>query len=147
MGSNATLTIHLFSFSYRKGGAPRDPSGHGGGFVFDCRALPNPYWEEALRPYSGLDTPVAAFMEGHEMVADFAAHAGWLVVQAAETYAERGYERLMVAFGCTGGRHRSVYQAELLAKALKAKGYAVELLHRELDGPGGRDSAGGGRNP
>jgi len=131
----ASLTIHLFSFSYRNGGPPADESGHGGGFVFDCRALPNPYWEEALRSHSGLDAPVAAFFEAHPEAGAFAAHAAGLVLPAARAYAERGYERLMAAFGCTGGRHRSVYQAELLRHALEAAGFRVVLTHRDLEAP------------
>ncbi len=127
------LTVHLFSFSYREGGAPADPSGHGGGFVFDCRALPNPHWVQELRPLTGLDAPVVEFMEAHLVVRDFAAHAAWLVTHAAETYRERGYERLMVAFGCTGGRHRSVHQAQRLGETLRAAGYEVVLTHRDLD--------------
>ncbi len=140
---SAALTIHVFSFGYHFSGVPADESGHGGGFVFDCRALPNPYWDEALRPYHGWEPPVIAFMEARPEVAEYAAHARWLVLQAARTYAELGRERLMVSFGCTGGRHRSVYQAERLAARLRAEGFRVALAHRDA-GPRAEEGQGGG---
>ncbi|MCZ6729154.1 MAG: hypothetical protein O7C61_05550 [SAR324 cluster bacterium] len=133
MEDPAPLTIFLFSFSYRNSGAPEDEGGHGGGFVFDCRALPNPYWDEQLRPFSGRDEPIGEFMQRHSEVAEFAHHAAWLVMHAVRNYSERGYGRLMVAFGCTGGRHRSVYQAELLAGRLEQEGFRVVLRHRDID--------------
>ena len=71
MDDPAALTIYLYSFSYRNSGAPEDEGGHGGGFVFDCRALPNPYWDEQLRPFSGRDDPIAEFMQRHPEVAEF----------------------------------------------------------------------------
>jgi RNase adaptor protein for sRNA GlmZ degradation len=132
MGAKSFLTIHLHSFSFRQGGAPQDPSSHGGGFVFDCRALPNPFWDEVLRPYSGLEPPVVAFMERHPEVREFADHAAGLVIAASRAYAERGFERLMVAFGCTGGRHRSVYLAEQLRQVLEAEGFKVVMTHRDI---------------
>ena len=125
-------TIHLFSFGYKFSGPPRDDSGHGGGFVFDCRALPNPYWDEALRPYAGTAPPIAAFFEARPEVAAFAQHAAELVLYAARSYLTLGRERLMVAFGCTGGRHRSVYLAERLKEALEREGFPVVLLHRDV---------------
>ncbi|MDH4248830.1 MAG: hypothetical protein OEW39_13555 [Deltaproteobacteria bacterium] len=127
------LTIHLYSFGFKHGGAPGDPSGHGGGFVFDCRALPNPFWDETLRPYSGRDAPVVAFFETQEEIAAFAEHAGTLVRYTATVYQTLGRERLMVSFGCTGGRHRSVYQAERLARSLREAGFAVLLTHLHID--------------
>lgn len=132
MGEAPALRIHVFSFSYRNSGPPVDDSGHGGGFVFDCRALPNPYWEESLRPHTGREPVIAEFMERHPEVAEFAERATGLVLYAARTYRERGYERLMAAFGCTGGRHRSVYLAELLGRRLEQEGYSVVLEHRDI---------------
>ncbi len=125
-------TIHLFSFGYKYSGPPRDESGHGGGFVFDCRALPNPYWDEALRPFAGSAPPIVAFFETQPDVAKFARHAAELVLYTARTYARLERERLMVAFGCTGGRHRSVYLAELLRRELEQAGFPVVLIHRDL---------------
>lgn len=126
------LTIHLYSFGFKFGPPPADPSGHNGGFVFDCRALPNPFWDETLRPYHGLEPEIAAFMEAQPAVQAFAEHAGWLVRNAAQVYAADGRERLMVSFGCTGGRHRSVYQAQRLADALRGEGYRVMVEHLHL---------------
>lgn len=129
------LTIHLYSFGFKFGGAPADESGHGGGFVFDCRALPNPFWDEALRPHAGNDAPIVEFMENEPEAQEFADHAWWLVRHAATTYARLGRERLMVSFGCTGGRHRSVYQAERLHGRLVADGFRVVLTHRDMQRP------------
>jgi RNase adaptor protein for sRNA GlmZ degradation len=129
------LTVRVVSFSYRAGGLPADDAGHGGGFVFDCRSLPNPHWEEALRPLHGDEPPVMAFLAAQPAVAAFVAHAAALVLQAARTYRADGRTRLMVACGCTGGRHRSVYVAARLAEALRAVGIAVRLEHRDRDRP------------
>lgn len=131
--SQPALIVHIFSFGYRYSGIPADEAGHGGGFVFDCRALPNPHWDEALRPYRGNQPPVIAFMERHPEVAQFAGHAGSLVLGSARAYREMGRERLMVSFGCTGGKHRSVYQAEQLAAALRDEGFQVALTHLDAE--------------
>ena len=135
MGQQSALTIYVFSFSYKYGGIPQDPSGNGGGFVFDCRGLPNPHWDERLRPHHGGEAPIIEFMEQRPAVAAYHNHCRGLVVESARTYVERGYERLMVAFGCTGGRHRSVYQAEILSNWLQKAGFQVELIHQDRDRP------------
>jgi len=126
-------TLHLFSFGYKHGGPPRDESGHGGGFVFDCRALPNPFWDPALRPFAGTDATVVRFFEAQPEVAEFLAHARQLVLYTARTYARLERERLHVAFGCTGGRHRSVYLADRLTRDLEREGFPVVLTHRDLE--------------
>lgn len=133
--SAASLTIHVFSFGYHFSGLPEDEGGHGGGFVFDCRALPNPHWDETLRPFRGNEPPIVEFMEAHNEVGDFTGHCAALVLQAARIYREQGRERLMVSFGCTGGRHRSVYQAECLAALLRENGFRVRLEHRDANRP------------
>lgn len=129
----AAPTIHLYSFGYSYSGPPADDGGHGGGFVFDCRSLPNPFWDEKLRPFKGNEAPIIAFMEARPEVRDFHGHAAALVLSAARAFAADGRERLMVSFGCTGGRHRSVYQAERLAAALREAGFVVELRHLDID--------------
>ena len=126
-------TLHLFSFGYKYDGPPGDDSGHGGGFVFDCRALPNPFWDQTLRPFAGTDPLVVRFFEAQPEVADFLAHARQLVLYTARTYARLERERLLVAFGCTGGRHRSVYLADRLTRDLEREGFPVVLIHRDVE--------------
>lgn len=124
--------IHLSSFGFKYGPPPPDSQGHNGGFVFDCRGLPNPYWDETLRQYSGLDAPILAFMEARPEVQAFAGHASELIMQTATIYRKQGRESLYVAIGCTGGRHRSVYQTALMEARLSAGGFRVQVLHRDL---------------
>jgi UPF0042 nucleotide-binding protein len=127
------LSIALYSFGFRTGGMPADEAGHGGGFVFDCRCLPNPHWEPALRDLRGDDPPVVAYFAARAEVAAYVEHAAALVLQAAQAYRADGRTRLMVSCGCTGGRHRSVYVAERLAETLRAAGIAVALRHVHRD--------------
>ncbi len=112
------LTVHISSFSYAEG-PPKDGSGHGGGFVFDCRALPNPGRDKSMAHLSGLDAEVVGFLEKSPEVKKFLASVFSLVDQSVENYLSRGFTSLFVAFGCTGGRHRSVYCAEKLAEHLR----------------------------
>jgi aminoglycoside/choline kinase family phosphotransferase len=129
------LTVRVSSFSYRKG-LPADESGHGGGFIFDCRSLPNPGREEKFAPQTGRDADVRAFLAGLPQVGEFLEGIFRLVDTAVENYQSRNFTDLMVSFGCTGGRHRSVYCAERLYKHLTEKyRMKVELQHRELDLP------------
>ena len=125
------LTVTVSSFSYKKG-IPLDHSGHGGGFVFDCRALPNPGREEQYKALTGLDEEVIRFLSPEKQVGQFISHAIDMVTPAVETYTDRGFTNLTVCFGCTGGRHRSVYCAELLAKHLRENyNITVYLTHTE----------------
>jgi RNase adaptor protein for sRNA GlmZ degradation len=137
----AALTIHLTSFSYRHSGIPPDEGGHGGGFVFDCRCLPNPHWEPALRALRGDDPPVMAFLAARGEVQAFVGHASALVLQAARRYRDDGRTRLMASCGCTGGRHRSVYVAGRLAEVLRAAGFSVTLRHLDRDRPAAESDA------
>jgi aminoglycoside/choline kinase family phosphotransferase len=125
------LTIEINSFSYKKSGIPKDLSGHGGGFVFDCRPLPNPGRLQEFRHLTGNDDPVIQFMEKEPSVKFFFRSVIQLVDLSVENYLERGFNRIMVSFGCTGGQHRSVYFANQLAKELgKKSGIKVLLRHR-----------------
>jgi len=120
IASSKKLTLTITSFSY-KNGYPVDSSGNGGGFVFDCRALPNPGKIEHLKHYTGQDTPVKEYMEPFDEVKKFISAAQHLVESSIKKYIERDFEHLMVNFGCTGGQHRSVYCAETLAKRIREK--------------------------
>jgi aminoglycoside/choline kinase family phosphotransferase len=125
------LTVRIFSFSFHRG-LPKDETGHGGGFVFDGRSLPNPGREERFRNVTGKDAPVIDYLNRQESVHQFLASVMSLVDSSIANYQERGFKNLMVSFGCTGGQHRSVYLAEQLAKHLRAKN-GVELLLRHLE--------------
>ena len=127
------LTVRIGSFSF-KGGVPDDPGGHGGGFVFDARAIHNPGRYTEFTELSGLDPEVIEFLEDVDEVAEFWTHVEGLVDRQVEAYLTRGFTSLNVQFGCTGGQHRSVYFAERLARHLREKypdGVNVELVHRE----------------
>jgi aminoglycoside/choline kinase family phosphotransferase len=132
--SSAELTVRIGSFSYRRG-YPEESSEHGGGFVFDCRAIHNPGRYEEYRALCGQDTAVIEFLEREESVEPFWRSVSTLVDQAVETYLRRGFRSLSVSFGCTGGQHRSVYFAERLARHLRERfpHVTVELAHREQE--------------
>jgi len=127
------LTVRVFSFSFHRG-LPKDETGHGGGFVFDSRSLPNPGREERFKPFTGKDGPVIDYLSRQESVHQFLAGAISLVDASLANYQSRGFKNLMVSFGCTGGQHRSVYLAEELAKHLRARnGINVVIRHIELE--------------
>lgn len=126
------LTVQVRSFSFRSG-YPADESGHGGGFVFDCRSLPNPGREPEFAHLTGEDAAVIAWLELRPEVQAFLTRAHDIVDDAVDTYARRHFTHLSVAFGCTGGQHRSVYCARRLAAHLREhKGVTVELSHRDM---------------
>lgn len=132
--SASGLTVHIQSFSYKKG-QPRDRGGHGGGFVFDCRILPNPGRFTAYAHLTGQDPEVIRFLEHDLEVQQFLRQTAELVEQAVTHHRRRDFTDLTVLFGCTGGQHRSVFCAERLAALLKSqRGFRVNLQHRELEG-------------
>jgi RNase adaptor protein for sRNA GlmZ degradation len=127
------LTIRIMSFSFHRG-LPHDETGHGGGFVFDARSLPNPGREERFKLVTGRDASVIEYLDREESVRQFLASVISLVGASVDSYQHRGFKNLMVSFGCTGGQHRSVYLAEQLAKHLRVRnGLQVVVQHRELE--------------
>jgi aminoglycoside/choline kinase family phosphotransferase len=130
------VTVRICSFSFYRGPL-KDETGHGGGFVFDARSLPNPGREERFRTLTGKDEPVADYLNQQESVHQFLDSAAALVDASVSDYQRRGFKSLMASFGCTGGQHRSVYLAEQLAKHLRGRnGVEVLVRHRELENLG-----------
>lgn len=126
----AKLAVSVQSFSYKRG----LPTGVD--MVFDCRFLRNPHWVDELRPRDGLDADVAAYVTGDARYADFFARVADLVMLLLPAQMEEGKAHLAIAFGCTGGRHRSVTVAENLAATLAQAGWQVSKRHRELERAG-----------
>jgi RNase adaptor protein for sRNA GlmZ degradation len=125
-----SLCVRVFSFSFHRG-LPPDDSGHGGGFVFDCRGLPNPGREEQFKILTGRDDAVIEYLNREETVHQFLANAMALVDASVTAYQSRGFKSLMVSFGCTGGQHRSVFMAEQLARHLRSR-TGVDVVVRHL---------------
>jgi aminoglycoside/choline kinase family phosphotransferase len=128
----AGLTVHIGSFSY-KHGYPADAGGHGGGFVFDLRALHNPGRYAEYTELCGFDDEVSRFLESVPEVEDYWRNVVGLVDNQVNTYLTRGFTSLSAYFGCTGGQHRSVYFAERLARHIRERfpEVNVDLTHRE----------------
>lgn len=123
--SPATLVLESFAF---KKGVPRDAE-----MLFDARCLPNPYWEPDLRPRTGLDPDVQAYLGGNERVEALYADLLGMIQRWQPALFEDQRSLLTVAIGCTGGQHRSVYLVDRLGQALRDEGVAVVVNHRELD--------------
>ncbi len=125
---NDRLTVRISSFSYKKG-IPKDPSGNGGGFVFDCRAIHNPGKYEEYKHLTGKDPQVQQFLVEKSTMSDFLVPVFSLVSHSIEVYLLRGFSHLCVSFGCTGGQHRSVYAAEKLAEYIRNNYPVTVVLH------------------
>lgn len=123
------LTVKIHSFSYKQG-CPEDPSGNGGGFVFDCRGIHNPGRYEPYKKLTGRDKAVQDFLIYQTEMPTFLQHVYSMVDISVCDYLKRDFESLVINFGCTGGQHRSVFAADSLAKHLKQKfGCKVEVKH------------------
>ena len=134
MTAGQRLAVSVQSFSYKRG-LP-----HGVDMVFDCRFLRNPYWDPALRALTGLSPEVAAHVGADRRFDPFFTRVLDLTLLLLPAYVEEGKSHLAIAFGCTGGQHRSVTLAERLGKTLAEAGWQVSTRHRELE----RRAAGGG---
>lgn len=121
------MALSVQSFSYKRG-LPR-----GVDMVFDCRFLSNPHWDRELRPLDGRDPAVVAHVEADPRFEPFFGRVHDLVASLLEAFVDEGKASLTIAFGCTGGRHRSVAMAERLAKTLAEQGWRVSKRHRELE--------------
>lgn len=126
VGQDSGLRIAVLSFGF-KYGIPLDAD-----FVFDLRFLPNPYWVPELKARTGQDAPVAEFVLGQPIAADFVREAGDLLRTAVTGYRDQGRRYVTVALGCTGGKHRSVAVAEAIAADLTGPGTHTFVVHRDL---------------
>ena len=123
-----TLALSVQSFSYKRG------MPHGIDMVFDCRFLANPYWEPGLRALNGQDPAVQDYVRADDRFQPFFDRVLDLTRLLLPAYRDEGKSHFSIAFGCTGGQHRSVTMAETLAKALAEDGLQVSIRHRELQG-------------
>ena len=128
LGSGATaMTISCMSFGYKYGPVPD------ANLVFDVRCLPNPFYVDDLRHLTGLDEKVSSYVMGFESSKKFADKILNLIEYAVPIYCDEGKSQLVIALGCTGGKHRSVTFAELIFKRLKKLGYRVTVNHRDIE--------------
>jgi UPF0042 nucleotide-binding protein len=124
-----TISVQIQSFSYKRG-LPRAAD-----MVFDCRMLRNPHWDAELRPKDGRDAAVQAYVAADDRFAEYLEKVRDLALFLLPASLQEGKSYLTIAFGCTGGKHRSVTMAERLSHALEAAGWRVSIRHRELDRP------------
>lgn len=127
------VKISIYSFGYSFSGIPKDPNGNNGGFVFDCRFLPNPYFEPELKECNGLTKELKTYFAEKKECQDFLSDISKILEASIKVYEEKGYENLYVAFGCTGGFHRSVYCSQQIFERFKSKDYKVSVKHLELE--------------
>jgi UPF0042 nucleotide-binding protein len=120
------LLVSCLSFGF-KNGVPLDAD-----MVFDVRFLPNPHFVPEFRRKTGLDPKVAAYVRGFPQTTEFLNRVTRLMLYLLPHYVEEGKSYLTIAFGCTGGQHRSVMMAEELARRLHKAGYQVKALHRDI---------------
>ncbi|MEW8691304.1 MAG: RNase adapter RapZ [Candidatus Thiodiazotropha endolucinida] len=125
-GDEGRVSILFESFGF-KHGLPRDVD-----FVFDARCLPNPYWQEDLRPYNGMEEPVADYLSAHDEVTGMLSDMIDFLARWIPAFEADGRSYLTIAVGCTGGQHRSVFLVERLAKHFSEAGLDVMSRHREL---------------
>ncbi len=130
------LKVSINSFSYKKAGIPIDISGNGGGFVFDCRGLPNPGRYKELKDFTGQQKQVIDFLKESVEMDAFLSNCYNLSKDSISNYLERGFGNLQINFGCTGGKHRSVYSAEWMSRSLKdyfKEDITIDLRHLQIE--------------
>jgi UPF0042 nucleotide-binding protein len=125
-GEGGKVSILFESFGF-KHGLPRDVD-----FVFDARCLPNPYWQEALRAYNGMQAPVVDYLSAHDDVTDMLSDMIDFLSRWIPAFDADGRSYLTIAVGCTGGQHRSVFLVERLTQHFLQTGLNVMSRHREL---------------
>ncbi len=125
--SQRPLLVSLVSFGY-KFGVPTDAD-----LMFDVRFLPNPHFVPRLRRYTGRDVKVRRYIQSFPQTGEFLRRMQGLLTYLIPHYIEEGKSYLTIAFGCTGGRHRSVMMAEWMKKALERRGFATRVVHRDID--------------
>ncbi len=121
------LQVSVMSFGF-KHGVPIDAD-----MIMDVRFLPNPHWDENLRPFSGLDQSVRDFVMEQKLSSDFLARLDDLLTLVLPAYVQEGRSYLTIGVGCTGGRHRSVVMVEEVAKRLSAAGFHPRVTHRDIN--------------
>ncbi len=126
-GGNSSLQISCMSFGFKYGPAAE------GSLVFDVRCLPNPYYIDELRDLTGLDPQVSNYVMQFDSSKEFADLILKLVEYSIPLYRDEGKSQLVIAVGCTGGKHRSVTFAELIYKRLSDLGYRVSVTHRDIE--------------
>jgi UPF0042 nucleotide-binding protein len=122
-----SLQVSVLSFGF-KHGVPIDVD-----IVLDVRFLPNPHWDEELRPQSGLDAPVKDFVLGQQLARDFLDRVDSLLELVLPAYVHEGRSYLTIGIGCTGGRHRSVAMVEETAARMANRGYHPRVSHRDIN--------------
>lgn len=126
LGERQGLSVLLESFAFKRG-VPTDAD-----FVFDARALPNPYWETELRGMNGLDAPVIQFLDNNEKTLRFFGRLNAFVVGALTDFSQSDRSYITIAIGCTGGQHRSVYLTQKLHASLTKQFTGIQIRHRDL---------------
>jgi UPF0042 nucleotide-binding protein len=121
------LLVSVVSFGYRYG-VPSDAD-----LVFDVRFLPNPHFVPRLRPYNGKDAKVRQYIRSFPQTGEFLRRIESLLTYLIPHYIREGKSYLTIAFGCTGGKHRSVMLAESVQKALEKSGYSAKVVHRDME--------------
>jgi UPF0042 nucleotide-binding protein len=125
--ADTATQITLVSFGF-KHGVPADID-----LLFDCRFLPNPHWEEELRDLTGMDRSVQEYVSDSDLARDFVNRTDALLELLIPAYQDEGKSVLTIAFGCTGGHHRSVTLAELFAEILRDRGLSPRVRHRDIE--------------